>query len=450
MNIETRKKILLILLILALFVIRYLFVQPPPYVASDDLVGQEVNFVGKIVSEPDERETTTRYMVSPDGFDYKVLITAERFPGYGYGDIVEVTGGMEFPENFSNDLGREFDYKNYLAKDDVRYIMYRPDMEVVAIGQGNFFLTYLYKIKTRFIENVRNVLPEPASSLGLGITIGVKQTLGNELLEVFREAGIIHIIVLSGYNMTIILAGVLYTIGRFPKIPRGTTLMIGVILMLLFAGLVGFTATVLRATLMALLAILARYLGRPTLALRTLMIAGFAMLFWNPLILFHDPSFQLSFLATFGLITVSPIIESKIKFLSRISTNSPKWHQVFKEILLATISTQIFVLPALVYMMGQFSIVSLPVNLLVLPLVPTAMILTGVSGVLGFVPILSTLIAFPTYLVLEFIIEVSEFAASIPLASVSVPSIPPWVIFSIYIFYIWYIWKQNKILQSSV
>jgi competence protein ComEC len=261
-------------------------------------------------------------------------------------------------------------------------------------------------------------------------------------LETFRDVGIIHIVVLSGYNMTIILAGVLYTLSRFR---RRAALTIAAILTIAFAIFVGLSATVLRASIMALLAILARLLGRPIIAMRTLFIAAGAMLLWNPLVLLYDPSFQLSFIATFGLIAASPIIERNIKFLSRINKNSPNWKQIVKEIITATTATQIFVLPALIYMTGKFSAVSMPVNLLVLPLVPWAMAFTGIAGVAGFFSAaLSKVLALPAYFILEFIIKVSELSSKLPLATITVKSIPLWLVFVAYLIYLRLIWEPPK------
>ena len=370
-----RKQILFGLLAILIFTIRYFFALPPAQIEADALVGKQAEFQAVVVGEPDKRDDYTRYTVkSEEKFgQYKILITTNRFPELEYGDLVKVSGKINFPKSFESDLGRTFDYPNYLAKNNIRYVSFRPQITLVEKGHGSKFFSALYAFKNKFVENVETALTEPHSSLANGITLGLKQSLCKELLDTFRTAGIIHIVVLSGYNMTIILAGVMFVLGRFSKIPRGLSLSLGVILMLGFAALVGFSATVLRALLMATLAILARFLGRPVLAMRALFITGAVMLLSNPLILFHDPSFQLSFLATLGLIAVSPIVENKLNkhfsFFARISNASPKWKQILKEIITATIATQIFVLPALIYMMGQFSIVSLPVNLLVLPLV---------------------------------------------------------------------------------
>lgn len=441
-----RKRIFFGLLIILVFSLRYFSVAPPVFVSTDDLVGKPVEFQGVVVSEPDRRDDYTRYVLKVDKFEnYKVLVTANRFPEYEYGDLVKLKGKIGFPKEFESDLGRTFDYPNYLAKDGIRYVSFRPEIILVSKEHGSKFFAALYSFKNKFVENIEQALTEPHSSLANGITLGLKQSLGKELLDIFRTAGIIHIVVLSGYNMTIILAGVMFFLSKFPKFPRGVSLGLGAVLMLGFAALVGFSATVLRALLMATLAILARFLGRPVLAMRALLITGGAMLFWNPLILFHDSSFQLSFLATFGLIAISPIVEQKIKFLSRVSDKSPKWQQILKEIFTATIATQIFVLPAIIYMTGQFSIISLPVNLLVLPLVPWAMAFTGITGAVGFISVaLAKIVAIPAYILLEFIIKISTLAASIPFSFLHISPIPLWLVFAIYIIYISALWKEKE------
>lgn len=460
-EVSKRQKLIFIgLVIFSLGTIRAYFSIPAETISADKYVGGRASFSGVIVSEPDLRDDLTRYVVKPDEKfmefqNAKILVTADRFPKFDYGDLVQVLGKIQFPEAFKSDLGRTFDYPKYLAKDGIRYVLYRPQMILVEKAHNNSLgpkiLMTLFSVKKRFVENIERVMTEPYSSLAGGITLGLKQSLGKELLYTFRTAGIIHIVVLSGYNMTIILAGVLYLLSGFR---RGIILTLAAILTVLFTAIVGFSATVLRASIMALLAILARFLGRPVLAMRTLFVTGVAMLLWNPLILFYDPSFQLSFLATFGLIAVSPVVEKRFlslfSFFSHISNASPKWKQVFREIIVATIATQIFVLPALIYLTGQFSIVSLPVNLLVLPLIPTAMFFTGIVGVLPFIPlgfvsvILSKIAALPAYTVLEFIIKVSELSAKIPLAAIKVENIPLWLVFLVYAGYGWVLWKESK------
>lgn len=450
-----KKEIIIGLIFLIIFLIRYYFVLPNENILDNQYLGKEVVLQGKIVAEPDRRDQYTNYVVlgsdsKKEFSNEKILITSDRFPEYEYGDAVELRGKIDLPKEFETDLGRTFDHPNYLAKDGIRYVSFRPQINFLGKGRGSKILSSLYSIKQKFVTNIEIALPEPYSSLANGITLGMKQSLGKDLLEKFRIAGIIHIVVLSGYNMTIIFAGVLFALRRFR---REVTLICAAVLTIIFAALVGFSATVMRATLMSLLAILARFLGRPVFALRTLFIAGALMLLYNPLILLYDPSFQLSFMATLGLIVVSPIVEVRLESIFpemfKIYNDSSWWKNIFKEITTATIATQIFVLPLLIYMTGQFSIVSLPTNLLVLPLIPTAMAFTGLAGVIGFISAtLSKIIVFPAFIILELIIKISSLASHIPLSFVTIQSFPLWLVFLVYTLYGWFLWRAKRSTNS--
>ena len=184
----------------------------------------------------------------------------------------------------------------------------------------------------------------------------------------------------------------------------------------------------LRATIMALLVILARYIGRVYDVTTALYLAGFLMLIHNPKILVFDPSFQLSFLATIGLIYFAPVVEKYISFI-------PK-NLGFRDIALSTIATQIFVTPLLLYMMGMFSLVALPVNLLVLFFIPITMLFGFLTGVFGFLgTIFSLPFAYITTFFLSYIIFVVEKFSSIQFASYTIETVPIFIVLVFYIFF---------------
>jgi competence protein ComEC len=193
--------------------------------------------------------------------------------------------------------------------------------------------------------------------------------------------------------------------------------------------MVGLGATVLRAMLMSLLAILARYLGRPFDALRALFIAAFAMILWNPDLLLYDPSFQLSFMATFGLITLTPFFYTRLGFVTS--------KYGLQETVASTLAVQVFLLPILIYMSGFVSLVSFIVNILIPPLVPAIMLGGFITGLLGLLPSYLGLIAWPfalvTFICARAMILLAEFASSLPFATVSISSFPLWLVFVLYV-----------------
>jgi competence protein ComEC len=378
-------------------------------------VGEEVLFEGVITREPDERAATVHLYVTLDPQDERVLVTTDKYQQFQYGDRVAIAGTLAEPESFETELGRTFNYPGYLRARNVRYVVSFAEVEIIARGGGNQLLGYLFLGKGIFMESLERAVTEPAAGLGEGLLLGVKRALGEDLEEAFRRAGIIHIVVLSGYNVMIVAEAIMRLLSFF-FLPR-TRMLIGVAGIVTFALLVGLSATVVRASIMAILVLIARATGRIYAIVRALMLAGAIMLIINPYLLAFDPGFQLSFLATLGLIFLAPLFERRFGLF-------PTTLQI-REFVTATIATQIFVLPLLLYLIGEFSVVAVIVNVLVLPMVPVAMFLTFVTGVAGtFIAPLATVLGFAAYLSLEYIIALAEFFAALPLATFRVPAFP--------------------------
>lgn len=434
---------------LCIGVLRINFVDISPDANFIKLVGQKISFEAVISDEPDVRDNSTRYTIKPDSSKSQILLIANRFPELEYGDKISVSGKLDLPENFNSDNKTEFDYVSYLSKDKIHFLIYHPELEKRGSNDGNKIISFLYSLKNIFIKKIENVVPEPNSSLLGGLIFGAKQSLGQELLDDFRKVGLIHIVVLSGYNITIIAIGIFYLTSFLGR--RNLGFVLSAIFIVLFATMVGLGATVIRASIMALIAILARFLGRPTDALRWLFIAGFLMLMWNPLIIFYDPSFQLSFMATLGLILFSPFIYSFISKHKSRKFITEKF--ALREIVSSTLAVQFFVLPLLIRMSGFVSIISFIANPLVLPLVPWAMAFGALTGALGILPsFIGTFLSWPfgalSYLITQIIIIITEFSARIPYATISTGTLSLWTILIWYIAYAFLYLKLRKRIMT--
>ena len=220
----------------------------------------------------------------------------------------------------------------------------------------------------------------------------------------------------------------------FSFLPHLAGISIGAIAIIFFAIMTGASATIVRASIMALLVLLARATGRTYAITRALFIAGFFMILHNPKILVFDSSFQLSFMATLGLIYLEPKIEQYFKLVPT------KWQ--LREFATATVATQLFVLPLILYKMGDLSLVALPVNMLILAFVPLTMLFGFLTGVLGFVStILSLPFAYVTYALLTYQLKVVELFASLPFASLHINHFPVWAMLFIYMVYALLLWK---------
>lgn len=404
----------------------------------ESLVESEVTLSGIVVREPDVRETSTHLYLKTEG--ETLLVFADPYGIYDYEDEIEVTGTLKRPEAFETDLGRTFNYPDYLHARGVSYIVRNAEIETIAQGEGNVILYTLLTAKHAFMNRIETLIAEPYVGLGEGLLLGVKRALGEELEGVFRETGIIHIVVLSGYNIMLVVVFVTYVLGAI--LPRSWQLPFGVAAIAAFAFLVGLSATVVRASVMAGLFLIARATNHTYMVLRALILAGATMLLMNPYLLAFDVGFQLSFVATLGLILLAPHIESLLSFVPTFAG--------MREFLTATIATQIFVSPILLYQIGQFSIVAVFVNVLVLPMVPTAMLLTFLTGMIGFVSTtLAGVLSVFTYLSLLYIIEIARFFAALPFASYTVPQFPFWVVIVSYMFLGYLLWRSVHKIEKD-
>ncbi len=377
-------------------------------------VGTQFTFISVVLRESQNKETHEQYIVKVPESDEYVLVKASVYPTFEYGDEVRWSGKLQRPKNFETNTGNEFDYVAYLEKDHIMYILSFAHGELVSSGKGNPVTARLFRMKQSFVRNIESLIPEPASSLLSGVILGIQDSLGKDLEEIFRRVGIIHIVVLSGYNITIVAESL---IGIFSFLRRKVALGIGAVGILLFSLMVGATPSVLRASVMALLVLLARFTGRTYAVGRALLLAACAMVMWNPGVLVFDTSFQLSFLSTIAIIWISPIVK---QFLTKIPEKLE-----LREVVSATLATQIFVLPLLLYKMGQVSLVALPVNVLVLGVIPPIMLLGFIAGLFQFVlHIVAFPIAFLAYILLSYVIKVATFFSSLSFASITISYFP--------------------------
>jgi len=400
-----------------------------------------VSLEGIVVREPEIRQTTQHLYVKVD--EELLLVSTDRYADIKYGDVITVNGKLDMPEAFQTDLGRTFDYKGYLHARGVHYVVSFAHVEVLKSAEGNILIAWLLVSKHAFMANIEKVLLQPHAGLAEGLLLGVKQGLGEELEATFRKTGITHIVVLSGYNIMLVVAFVMYFLALI--LPLRLRLLCGGIAIILFALMVGLSATVVRASAMASLILFAKATGRTYAVMRALCITALVMLFINPYLLVFDVGFQLSFLATLGLIVVAPHLEKHVAFMPS--------HIGLREFFTATVATQLFLMPILLYQIGEFSIVSIVVNVLVLPMVPVAMFLTFITGIVGFIgESISVPFSYLAYWSLEYILLIARSFAKLPFSSFTVVAFPFYIVILAYICFAWSLWqmrgKKSEILTG--
>jgi len=381
---------------------------------------------GYIAAEPDVRDgyavlyVDTTTTTSALRFRMKV----PPYPAYTYGDVVTVSGTVHIPESFETDTGRVFDYPGYLMKDGVHYELRDPTVTATGGRAGSTVVRTLLALKHRWLAAVSRLIPEPEASLAGGVVVGAKRALGDKWLDAFRTTGIIHIVVLSGYNLTLVAQSI---IRMTSVLPRTAGLGLGSLGVVAFALMTGASSTVVRASVMAILGMFAVYAYRPYNILRALGFAAALMVLWNPFTLAFDPGFQLSFVATVGLILGHPLLERQLLFV-------PAFLEL-RSIVAATLATQVAVLPLLMYQIGAVSLVAPFVNVLVLPFVPAVMALGFMAGLVGLGSLtLAVPFAWSANLLLSYMFTVVSAFSALPFASLMLPPLPWWSVAVAYVF----------------
>lgn len=332
------------------------------------------------------------------------LVTANPLPLFKYGDLFEISGQLNEPENF-----QDFDYKNYLAKSDIYSLMDYPEIKILAPGKSSKIKASLFWLKGKFEETIKKLLPEPEAGFLAGLTLGESKNLPDDLSLAFQKTGTSHIVALSGYNITIIASFIMTIFGWF-MLRKNLRFWLATLAILFFTILTGAASSVVRASIMGFLVLLAANQGRLFSVRNALVFAGGFMIFLNPKILRFDIGFQLSFLATAGLIWISPVFEKLFDKLPKIFG--------LKGILIATLSAQLAVLPLILINFSRLSIIAPLANLAILIFIPSTMLFGFLAGTIGMLWLAAAKIfSWLAWLFLWLELGLIKFFAGLPFSS---------------------------------
>jgi len=384
-------------------------------------IANDSNASGIIINDPVIDGNSQNFFLV-DKNQTKIYVSTSRFPEYTYGDKIKLEGNVEQPKNFS-----EFDWVNYLRRYGATYSVKNPKIEKLSDKQGNPILAWLYKIRKKFEESVRKNLPEPESSLAIGLLVGSKQDFNDSLLSNFSKIGITHIIALSGYNVTIII--IFLTDILLGNISRRKIFVLSLILISLFILMTGAAPSVIRAGIITLLIAYGRTIGRKADMANLILLSATIMVLLNPYILRFDTGFQLSFLAFIGLVYFSPVVKS---FLEK---SIFKYIPAFvKSALTETVSAQAFVLPLILSAFGIISIIAPISNIVILPIIPATMLFVFLSTLVNWlIPTLGHLVFLIAYLPLKFIIAMTKLFSAISFSAINLSGIIQYIIIFVYV-----------------
>lgn len=386
-----------------------------------DQAGQKFSGTVEVASESAVSGQTQKFTAVDLRSQNKFLLATGFYPEYRYGDKLAVDCQLQIPKNYNG-----FDYQMYLAKDGIFYQCQYPKIKSTGENTGNKFLAGIIFIKNKFNDKILGLMPAPQSGLLSGLLIGGSGLLSKDWQNYFSLTGTTHIVAVSGYNVTIV-AEYLMIIGIFLGLWRAQAFWFAAGGIILFVILTGLAASAVRAGVMGILLIWAIKNGRLANAQNATLFAAVIMLLINPLLLRWDVGFQLSFLATLGIVYVYPLFSDHV--VKKIGRNL----SVPAETLFLTLSAQVFVLPILMINFGQLSLVSPLANVLVLPIIPATMLVGFLAIIFGFIfPPVGQVLAWLAFLPLKYETLVIQFLAGLKYASVVV-SFSWWMVIGWYI-----------------
>jgi len=368
----------------------------------------QVVLTGTISDKPDVRDTNQKLKIKDEKSKSMILVTTNRYPEYRYLDEIKLTGKLEAPIVFE-----DFNYKDYLLKDHIYSVMNFPKVEKLDRGRVSIFSCVYEKIllfKQKLKQSIQDNFLPPQSSILQGIILGDKSAVGQDIKDKFRITGLSHIIAVSGMHV-VIMSSIIMSFLLFLGLWRKQAFYGAVIFICIYVVLVGLPSSGIRAGIMGIIYLSGQALGRQTMNSRIIVLAAALMLLANPLLLFYDAGFQLSFLAVLGLIYFEPFVRNFIKFLANKFLNfkiSEKYERALM-MLTATVSAQIFTLPIIIYNFGTVSFVSPITNILVLPIIYYVIFFGFLSSLAGIIwAPLGWLLSVPCYFLMTYFLWVID------------------------------------------
>ena len=351
------------------------------------------------------------------------LVHVPFYRQYHYGDLLELRGKPQEPQPFE-----DFDYNNFLANQGIYSVIYFPGAELLDTGGGIAPMAWIYGLRERLAESLSACLPEPQGSLASAILLGLRGSLPDSLLQSFYATGTTHLIAISGMNLTIVL-GMIFTatIWLFGR-KNGLYIWISLTLIWLYTMLTGLPATMVRATIMGSVFLLAELLGRQRSGPAALALAGALMADVDPAVL-RDVSFQLSFLSMLGLVYITPYLTASAGPL-RAGKDS-KYMYYLKSFMVisfgATIAAVAATWPITAMNFHAFSLVSAPATIFAMPSFPGIMITSMLTSLAGIIwQPLGIVIGWLAWLLLSYFLWVVQIFSSIPVAYIQNVQLQPW------------------------
>lgn len=418
--------------------------------AFDDYNGGTVTVRGHIASEPVVKNGKTTYVVKvagikkgygagdPEGDLEKkggkiLLSTLSADTGFfDYGREITFKGELTQPKGARNPGG--FDYRRYLAQQGVgaSVFSYPYAIETGAGKSGNFLVQAGLSVRDSIVGVIKKSLPHQQAGLLNGMLIGYREDLSEEVQEAFSDAGLTHIMAVSGANVAFLVLPLSFLL-KLAHIKKSLANMMIIAFLGMFVFITGFEPSVLRAVLMADVLLVSALLYREPDVYAALAVSCIILLAVSPGMLFNI-GFQLSYGATLGIVMLYKNINKLItcRFIPGKAA----------EVLSATLAAQLGILPLSLIHFNKLSVISIIPNILAAPLLELITILGMLMALLGQLSIaLSRLIGYLNNVFLSALLYITKWSSAVPFATVRTVTPPILLAVAYYLcvwFFLWY------------
>lgn len=397
------------------------------YKKVDDFIELET----VVISSQKQSEYYNSYIVKGITGDFKnkkFILYVNKGTKLEYGDKIKIAGEFYKPEDARNYKG--FSYKKYLQTEKIYGTVNVEKLELKSQNNTIFVFEVSNKIRNRLIQQIKTILPEETEGLLIGLILGDKNYISDEIRQNFQKSSLAHILAVSGAHVSYIILGISYIIS-INKVSKKSGYFFIICILIVFIFITNFSVSVIRACIMSIILIISKVIHRKSDIQNIIAISLLIILIFNPYSI-NSMSLQLSYLGTIGVIFLNPVIE---KFLA---TKSVKLQNINK-IVSVPISAQIAILPIMIKNFNTISFTFLISNLIAMPLLGICIIGGYLITIFSFIFLeLAKKIGILLNLVLNVLILVAKFCGSLKLSNVYVimPSLLTIIIYYVFIIYL--------------
>ena len=415
---------------------------------------EKIKGVALVISERKEKEYNYMYKIKIININKKgtkntylyLRVNKKSKIDLEYGDIINFEGEFQEPSRKRNYKG--FDYRQYLKSIKIYGTVKGEKIEILEKNKGNLIISLSNKISYKMKEKINNLLNEKEANMLLGLLIGDDEQIDEDIQESFKISSLSHVLAVSGMQVTYIITGMFLVLkNSFGK--RNTKIII-IICLIFYTILTGFSASIVRASIMGILIMGAGLFYRKNDIWTSISISLLIMLIYNPFLI-TNIGLQLSYLGTLGILIFNKTIYSilrdiKIKdrrYKYRINRKLIIIISKIKEILAITISASLTVYPIMLYNFNLFGTYFLITNLLVSTIIGPLTILGTIVVIISFIYFeLAMIFSGILELFIDLLILISDFS-KLPFSKIYVttPNIVTIVIIYIIFIIFHYIYK---------